>query len=244
VLDHRCSPALAALAALLLAGCPRADVAPRTEADAGAEGAAPAAPAVRVFVIRHAEAWKNVEHPPDMTPEQLDALTPRGEAQARALGAYLAGRGVARVVSSPAGRARATAAIVAEAAGSERAESPALAELAAGKTAEGAPVTFGWRVAQWAAGDDPRPVGGESLEDGARRALALLAEQTAGGRSLAVVSHGDVVAALLGEAAGTPIPERWARHEVPTGSVSELVQEGGRWRLVASGVVPEMATAR
>jgi len=36
-----------------------------------------------VFIVRHAEAYKNVSHPPDMPKEKVDSLTPRGIEQAR-----------------------------------------------------------------------------------------------------------------------------------------------------------------
>lgn len=49
-----------------------------------------------VYVVRHAEAWKDV---PDAPPGvDLDALTPPGQAQAEALGRWLAERGGADAV--------------------------------------------------------------------------------------------------------------------------------------------------
>ena len=45
-----------------------------------------AARAPEVCVVRHAEAWKNVEpRPEDASPDELDRLTPAGETRARAL---------------------------------------------------------------------------------------------------------------------------------------------------------------
>jgi phosphohistidine phosphatase len=67
---------------------------------------------VRVFVVRHAEAAPG-------EPDDLRPLTDAGRAAAGALGARLAGEGVASVVSSPLRRARETADAIAAAAGLE-----------------------------------------------------------------------------------------------------------------------------
>lgn len=183
-----------------------------------------------VFVVRHAEAWKNVDHAPDMSPDQLDTLTSRGQEQAQALGRRLTGRGVGLVLYSPTGRTRETATRIAEALGVEAREAPGLAPLKAGTTPGGDLVSWSWREEQWRSGEDPRPVSGESLEDGVRRALDLIA-QSRGEGALVLVTHGDVAAGLLGHAAGTPLPQRWARHEQQGGSVADLQVTGGEWRL-------------
>lgn len=184
-----------------------------------------------VFVVRHAESWKNVQPVPDLPPEQLDALTPKGQDQARALGQRLKGRGVGLVLYSPTGRTRETATAIAEALGVEAREAAALAPLKSGKTPDGEPVTWPWREEQWRAGQDPRPTGSESLADGVRRALELI-EQTRTSGALVLVTHGDVAAGLVGEAAGTAMPERWGRHQPPGGSVTETRRAaGGAWTL-------------
>ncbi len=194
-----------------------------------ADGSDPAARAV--FVVRHAESWKNVDAPADMPPEQRDTLTPRGQEQARALGVWLSEQGVEAILTSPAGRTRETAAIIAEVSGVPAREAPALAPLKEGRTPAGAPTPWSWREEQWRAGEDPTPEGGESLADGARRALEAIARTPTEG-ALVLVTHGDVAAGLLGHAAHTPLPERWARHEQPGGTVTELrVAADGTWTL-------------
>jgi broad specificity phosphatase PhoE len=43
-----------------------------------------------------------------------------------------------------------------------------------------------------------------------------------------VVSHGDVVAGILGEAEGTPVADRWGKNQIPAGTMREVVvTEGG-----------------
>lgn len=52
------------------------------------------------------------------------------------------------------------------------------------------------------------------------------------------MTHGDVCAGLLGQPAGTPVVERWARHEVPEGSIAELAFDAGRLTVVTPAHVP------
>lgn len=65
--------------------------------------------ALRVFLVRHGQALSNLDPAPSLPPAELDHLTPLGEHQADAAGHALVGRGVASVLTSPAGRARETA---------------------------------------------------------------------------------------------------------------------------------------
>ena len=220
---------LPALLALVACGAPP---------PAGPAPEEPPAGTRAIVVVRHAESWKNVTPPPDLPAEQLGALTPRGEEQARALGERLRGRGLRTVLTSPVQRARQTADLIAAALQEDEAggavavrESAGLAPLGAGRTPEGEPVSMDWREARWAAGEDPRPAGGESLGDGAKRALALIEGSR---EDLLLVTHGDVAAALVGHAAGAPLPARWEAHEQPTGSYVELwLDAQGRWKIAA-----------
>jgi hypothetical protein len=41
---------------------------------------------------------------------------------------------------------------------------------------------------------------------------------------------------LLGFARNTPIPDRYATHQVPTGSVSEFILTDTGWHIIAKGV--------
>ena len=75
---------------------------------------------MRVHFLRHGESLSNAD--PDLIalPEdQGDVLSERGRLQAAAAAEVVAGLGIARIVSSPMGRARETAAAVAERTGHE-----------------------------------------------------------------------------------------------------------------------------
>jgi probable phosphoglycerate mutase len=195
---------------------------------------------LRVYVVRHGEAYRNVPHPADMPEQKLDSLTPKGLTQAASAGKFLKGKSVAAVIASPTGRTRQTAQPICEALGLQEgyAQDAAFASLKAGKTPDGEPVSWAWRQEQWKAGRDPRPAGGESLADGATRAvnaIGQLAKKYPGG-SVVIVSHGEICAALLGRAEDTPMCERYELHDVPTGSVSEIVITDAGWYLLKQGV--------
>ena len=75
---------------------------------------------MRVYFLRHGESLSNAD--PDriaLPEEEGDALSERGERQAEAAADVVAGLGIARIVSSPMGRARQTAAAVAARTGLE-----------------------------------------------------------------------------------------------------------------------------
>lgn len=169
-------------------------------------------PPPMLCVVRHAEAFKNLDPPPPgLDPVRLDTLTPRGEAQARAARDAL-GAALARVSSSPAGRARQTAALIA----GERAVEiePALRPL-------DGDIAWSERTRAWSAGDDPRPAGGEALADGRARIAAkldALRATLAPGERAVWVTHGDVASIVLGDLRGTPLLERPTRDTLDTGA--------------------------
>lgn len=188
---------------------------------------------LRVYIVRHGEAYKNVPHLEDTPAEKLDSLTPRGLKQAAAAGRFLKGKGVVAVIASPTGRTRQTADTIGEALGLKEhySQDKSFASITAGTTPEGEPVTWDWRRKQWAAGRDPRPEGGESLADGVARAVDAidrLAKQYPG-QAVAIVSHGDICAGLLGQAEKRPITERYEANAIPTGSVSGIVITDVEW---------------
>ncbi|MBA2662292.1 MAG: histidine phosphatase family protein [Bradymonadaceae bacterium] len=191
---------------------------------------------VRVFVVRHAQAWKNVDHPESMTEQELDSLTPQGLADAKALGELLRAHEIVAVISSPAGRARQTAEALSESLGLEVAPliDPQLAYLVDGTTEGGEPMTWKIRLEQLARGEDVRPVGGESLADGRGRALGLVGGLLSDYRSrnVIVVTHGDIAATLVGEAAGTPLVERPTSHDLPMAIAVPIYVTSERWLLL------------
>jgi broad specificity phosphatase PhoE len=197
---------------------------------------------LRVYIVRHGESYKNVPQPFGTPEEKLDSLTPKGLRQATSAGKYLKNKAVVAVIASPTGRTRQTADVIGEILGLKEHYSTdkSFASITGGKTPDGQPVTWSWRQKQWAAGRDPRPEGGESLADGVARAAdainKLLKKYT--GQTVAIVSHGDICAGLLGQADNTPITERYEKNAVPTGSVSEIVITNVGWYLLTEGVVP------
>ena len=199
-------------------------------------------PLVRVYVVRHAAAWKNVpsrQRPPGLTDAQLDALTDGGRAQAKAVGTRLAGAGVTRVVSSPAQRARQTAEVIAGVLGTGAIEvSAAFQPLQNGTSREAA--HYGWRTSNWKRGADPRPPDGESLGDALARASGFLDAigRDAPGTTLVVVTHGEITAALLSQAAGVSPLTGYARHFVREGTISDIAIGADGWELLATGVKP------
>jgi probable phosphoglycerate mutase len=234
----------AAVASLaLLLGVALAGAAAAQEAPFRPLGKEPAAaPAVRVYVVRHAQAWKNVPsvlRPPGMTDAKLDSLTEKGQQQARAVGERLAGAGVTRVVSSPAQRARQTAEAIAGVLGAGPVEvSESFEPLRHGTSKQAA--DYRWRTGNWKAGADPRPEGGEALEDGLARAAGFLENvaREAPGTTLVVVTHGEIAAALLSKAAGISPLAGYQAHFVDEGTISDVGVSVGEWHLYAKGVRP------
>ena len=199
-------------------------------------------PIIRVYVVRHAAAWKNVSarlRPPGMTEAQLDSLTDDGLAQAKAVGTRLAGAGVTRVLSSPAQRARQTAETIADVLDTGPVEvSAAFQPLQHGASRDAA--NYRWRTDNWKRGADPRPPDGESLGDGLARASAFLEAigREAPGTTVVVVTHGEITAALLSQAAGVSPLTGYARHFVGEGTISDIALHDGGWQLLAKGVKP------
>ena len=167
-------------------------------------------------VVRHAEAFKNLDPPPtDMTADQLDTLTGDGIKQARKLRKSVP-RGVTRVWTSPANRTRETATQLAL--GPPVVIEPALRQL------DGA-ISWDERAQAWSRGEDVRPDGGESLGDGAERVRSMLAQlhrELPPGEHAVIVTHGDIVSLTLGELRGTPLLERPVRDRLNNGEMACL----------------------
>lgn len=191
--------------------------------DARAESSAES---LRVYVIRHAQAWKNVPsamRPRQMSEQELDALTGAGSKRALELGKELAGKDVVAVYCSPARRARQTAEGIAKSLGlAEPIVSEAFRTLDTGPDKSAASGTV--RMKSWKAGQDPRPPGGESLGDGFARASAELETLRAkhAGHAIAVVTHGEISASLLAKAAGDDILRGYFDHFPDEGSVHAI----------------------
>lgn len=196
-----------------------------TLAGAASAQPAPAAPvaAERVYVIRHANAWKNVpaaKRPRAMSAAELDSLTPAGLAKAEQVGASLRGNQIVAVYCSPARRAQQTAAAIANALGlGPPVVDEAFRTLDSGS--DRAASSGSARMRNWKSGKDPQPTGGESLHEGFARAAARLGAlgKEHAGKPIAVVTHGEIAASLLANAAGEDILKGYFEHFPDEGSV-------------------------
>jgi probable phosphoglycerate mutase len=167
---------------------------------------------LRVLLVRHAQAYSNLQPPPALPPDQLDRLTDVGAANARRLAGLVRPLAPARVLVSPLNRTRQTAELL-------RAElglplvtvEPRLRPMELGHDDAGQELDIGVRWAEWKAGRDPRPGHGESLDDVAERVLRVLQEQRrAYGPGLVVaVSHSEVISSVNGRLRGRPAWERF-----------------------------------
>ncbi len=168
--------------------------------------------ALRVFLVRHGQALSNLDPVPSLPPEQLDHLTALGRQQAEAAGRALAGLGVSAAFASPASRARETAEGISAALGlPPPTVEPRLRPMDLGRGADGRGLTWKDRAAEWEAGRDPSPAGGESMERAGHRMdeLVRAIARSRRGRSIVMVTHGEVLAAYLGAVRGTPAPQRY-----------------------------------
>lgn len=194
-----------------------------------------AANEVWVFVVRHGEAWKNVPHPPSLKPAELDNLTQKGNTDAKFLGASLRAAKPSTIFTSPAVRCRQTAMGITAGAGLNAIAfiEPALAQLVEGTTTEGKPFTMEMRAEAAVNGVDATPVDGEAYFDGMTRVREFagrLLEKHAGQRVI-VVTHGDIAALLIGEAAHTPLLERMAKHQPEMATAVPIIITAKEWRL-------------
>jgi len=221
---------------LLFAGCDRGRSTERSSSNSTPGSA------LNVFLLRHAEANKNVQQDETFTGDP-EALTARGREQARAAGRFLKDEDILGVFTSPRPSTRGTAEAIAETLGLKNAlfQKEDLLPLKEGKEPDGKQTTWSWREQQWESGHDPRPQGGESLQDGmdrASRAVEALAEVYAG-KSVIIVTHSDICAALIGKAEQTPISECYRKHKVPLGSISKISVSDQTWSLEGQGTIPE-----
>ncbi len=159
-------------------------------------GRLPALPsgAVRVFLVRHGQALSNLDPAPSLPPAELDHLTPLGERQAEAAGRALVARGVASVLTSPAGRARETAESLSRGLGL-------------------APPGIDPRLRPKEPGESVAVVG--DRVDHLVRALA----RSRRGTGVVLVAHGEVLAAYLDRFRGASAPRRDPK-SLATGSIT------------------------
>ena len=158
------------------------------------------------------------------------ALSERGRTQAAALARRLANAGVDRIEASPLERTQATAAAIAGICDVPVASEPALIEIDMGEWTGRELGSFGddpaWRA--WNAHRaTARIPGGESMAEAQARIVAHLVATAArhDGRTVAMVSHSDVIRAAIAHALGLSL-DNLLRFDIDPASVSRLVVGG------------------
>jgi probable phosphoglycerate mutase len=208
-------------------------------ADPASLGPVPAG-TVRVYLVRHAEAFSNLTPLPDMPEKEMDALTDKGKLQAAAAAEALKAAPVSAVLHSPTNRTRQTAAAIAAAGKFALQEERDLRRIDNGKSQSGKPLELADRVAIWKAGNDPRPVEGESMVDLGNRMLKLVQslQKAHAGKGVVCVTHAEPIAALLGQLKGTPGAMRYPPG-IPIGSITVVdVAASGEAREVLAKYEP------
>ena len=169
---------------------------------------------MRIALIRHgATAWSESGQHTSTTDVPL---TDAGREAARALGARLAGREFALVLTSPRARARDTAVL----AGIEAEVEPDLVEVGYGEY-EGR-TTPEIRVERpgWTLWRDGSP-GGETLAQAGERVDRVIARALAADGDVALFAHGHILRVLAARWLELP-PERGASFALHTATLSEL----------------------
>jgi broad specificity phosphatase PhoE len=169
---------------------------------------------LQVYLVRHGQAFSNLDPAPKLPPHKLDRLTALGHEQASETGRVLALRQPALILTSPANRARETAEEIKQA-------------------ARGVAVRTEPRVRPEEPGESPARVGARVLQ-------AVREEHKRhGGRPIVVVAHSEVIGAFLALVQGEPAA---TAHPFPVrnGSVS-LVELGddGEPELVFTNRLPD-----
>jgi ribonuclease H / adenosylcobalamin/alpha-ribazole phosphatase len=196
---------------------------------------------LRVVLVRHGQAFTNLDTLPSPAPANPDSLTPLGQEQSARAARALSALAPRLVVHSPAGRARETAERLASAAGLTHRVDARLRPLEMGRGPGGGELTIAARAAEWKAGRDPVPPGGESLEDVGRRVLALVEElrPAHGGQTVVLVAHSEVIAAFVGHVQGKPGAARYPPR-APHASLTVVDATGnGALALRVDALVPE-----
>ena len=197
--------------------------------------------ALRVYLVRHGQALSNLDPAPKLPPERLDHLTELGASQAEAVGRALQGRGVSSVYSSPAMRARETAEAVARGLGVRTPDVEARLEpMALGHGPDGRALAWKDRVAEWEAGRDTSPAGGESMQRMGQRVSEFVKAlaRSRRGASVVLVAHAEVIGAYLGDVRDTP-PARRYPFGLANGSITVVdVAATGAETIVLANHVP------
>ena len=177
--------------------------------------------AIRVFIVRHAETYHQIKKL-DHDSELYYKITPNGVKQSKAVGEALKKQPIVACYSSVTDRTKKTLQLTGL---------PALKKLKAiqekafnrpksGLTEDGKPSTFSWRIEQWKNNNDSQPKGGESLAQAIKRSVKFIKKQKhAYGKAIIVVSHGDIIAGMVGAAEGEPVWDYWEKFAAASSSI-------------------------
>ena len=197
---------------------------------------------LRLFLVRHAEAFKNLDPLPSLPLNQLDSLTTAGKNQAAALGHYLKSKRIRAIYASPTGRTRQTAEIISQ---TIEFNNPVIVDndlisLRKGQMSSLQALSSDADVSQGKTNMTTWGNDGESLAEGQQRVIALLNRLTKqySGQAIVFVTHGDICTALLAYATGISPDPAQTLPGVRTGSVSEIQIGDDRWVLKEKGVMP------
>lgn len=197
-----------------------------------------------LIILRHGETTWNVE---GRYQGHLDSpLTPRGEAQARALARRLTSASFTALYSSDLGRASQTAGFIAQATGHQIRPDPRLRERNLGifqgllKSEIKQKLADEYRLFKTGGPDHAMP-GGESDRQAAERSLACLEElaRRHSSQTIVVVAHGGTISMLLRHTLGIPLgtPRRFERFNA---SWNMFEWDDGKWRLETWGDVSHL----
>lgn len=199
-----------------------------------------------LIVVRHGETHWNVEG--RIQGYSADSpLTERGLAQARALGARLGAESIDVLFSSDLGRTRQTVQPVIDATGLPAEFDSSLRErnygVFEGRTYAEIEREFPEAWARFAARDPHFAApGGESSAQFQQRVVAAFESVAAraGGRRIAVVTHGGVLGALYRHAMRLPLdaPRSWTMYNA---SINRIRIDAGRWTLERWGDVSHLS---
>lgn len=201
----------------------------------------------QLVFVRHGHSLANQTR--TMSHRHADwGLSPQGEAEVAALGAWYRGRPVALVVHSPLERARQTAAAVANVSGAPVTVQEGLRELNVGEW-DGRTDAWGEHdlvLRRWEVGHTAdRFPGGESWDEAAARFLGAL-EAAVAARDpdrpgdVVVVGHTGIFCAVLRRVTRVP-GEPVGRLVVPNTSLTTLEQDGaGGWTVVRWAETPHL----
>ena len=172
------------------------------------------------------------------------SLNDKGQEQVQQLAERFSGVKLDALYSSPLQRARETAEAVARVVQLEVRESPAFNEIDFGEWSGKTFASLG-RDERWRRFNTQRSMatipGGESFLEAQARAISELERlrQQLGEARVAVVTHADIIKAVVGYVAGAPI-DLWKRLEISLCSISIVVTDEQETKLLAVNSTSEL----